>query len=489
MAREPLQGLAADVNRLLAGGAADLPRHERALRRMARQVPALAGVAEAVRQAGAGGLGRGLLGLLVAVRAVCAALARAGVGVEGGTLEAVEPAGPWATGLPERRLAAVLKTLSDSGRHAHWVEFRAAFEAGILGDLRLVGPFFAAVPASAFRVLITEEVLPEFGPALVPDLCRRLDDGGDTAHPALLVVLCRVDEAAGAERCLAILRQGGGGLRATALMHLPASVPTEVVDRVLRPFLTGERDSFSSQALWAWAKRGRPAAADVPFLLALLDDKNDGARAGAAVALGAVGPEAACAVPAVRKVLGSLKLPPFGGLAVPVLEALGAIGPAARECVPDLLRFAKMRHEGHARAALQTLARIDGLGRVREFLQGPHPRRRAVAASALGGLGGLAGPAVPDLEAALGDAVIGVRFAAAAALVELGTVSDRVMAVLLEGLNGKGYLRRREALEVLSRLGPRAAAAAPALEKLAAGKDYFLREGSLAALRAIRGVP
>jgi hypothetical protein len=61
------------------------------------------------------------------------------------------------------------------------------------------------------------------------------------------------------------------------------------------------------------------------------------------------------------------------------------------------------------------------------------------------------------------------------------------MAVLLEGLNGKGYLRRREALEVLTRLGPRAGVAVPALEKLASGKDHFLREGARNALRAIRG--
>jgi hypothetical protein len=67
-------------------------------------------------------------------------------------------------------------------------------------------------------------------------------------------------------------------------------------------------------------------------------------------------------------------------------------------------------------------------------------------------------------------------------------VGDPVLghhAAALRGV-GKGYLRRREALEVLTRLGPRAGVAVPALEKLASGEDYFLCEGSRAALRAIR---
>jgi HEAT repeats len=492
MASEQLQGLAADVNRLLAAGAAAAPgdaalaRRGRALDQLRRQVPALGDVSDAVRELvrGRDDPPRGLLRLLAVARPVWAALAEPGVGVGTGVAQPVGPSGPWQTPLPPDRLFALTRGLTLAPLDAR-EGLESAEEQGPVTDLRLVDPFFTALDNHGVRRHLAEDVLPAFGRALLPDLYRLLGTGDNTFF--LLRALCRIDEPAGGAYCLRLARHGPPNRLYAALDNLPAGVPAEEVNVLARELLPrAGKDTW--RVLDAWEKRGRPGPEDVPLLLPLLRSADDLVRVNAAEVLAAVGPTAACAVPAMREVLRSLKLPPHGSLATLVLDALGNLGPAARECLPDLPRFARMRHEDHARAALRALARIDGLDRVLEFLRQPDSRRRAVAASALGTLGTLAAPAVPALEASLGDPVIGSRFAAAAALVELGRVGNRVLTVLLEGLNGKGYLRRREALEVLTRLGPRAAAAVPVLEKLAAGKDYFLREGALAALRAIRRV-
>jgi HEAT repeat protein len=89
-------------------------------------------------------------------------------------------------------------------------------------------------------------------------------------------------------------------------------------------------------AAGALGKIGPAAAASVPGLIKLLDDRDPSARQSAADALGEIGAAAGPAIPALIKVLDDSY--PLAGQSA--ARTLGKMGPAARQAIPALRRVA-----------------------------------------------------------------------------------------------------------------------------------------------------
>jgi hypothetical protein len=393
MLADVLRTLAEDARRLLrAGGLAaahdeGLRRRLEALRPLAERVPALAAVVAAVERvlsAGEEKAAAALLDLLVLLRPVRAALAAAG---PEGELADVPASGPWATPAPVYDLHA-LYDLDAGGYRLNETRCDALLEAsqrGRAADLRHVGPFLGLLAGGygPMAELLFREVLPFYGRALLPDLRAVMH-----RHPCLLLAGYRLDRdaaAAAAERYLRgrpglpglLPRLGPEAVRAflVELDREPSRASENGVEvaaaavlrgagdaalPVLVGLVTSERWHEWRPALHGLENMGPAASGAVPTLLPMLDDPER--RVEVVRALGRVG--AAEAVPHLVRLLGS-------GNEVErwaAMQALGQIGPAAREAVPALRQLANRWGERElqlqAMEALRGITRREGGGRA-----------------------------------------------------------------------------------------------------------------------------
>jgi HEAT repeat protein len=228
------------------------------------------------------------------------------------------------------------------------------------------------------------------------------------------------------------------------------------------PALTGVlKDKTPATALaaalsLAWIDPTRTDA--VPLLADALDNP------AATEALGAIGPGARTAVPAL---IAALK-PRKGGenndlLRAGARYALARIGPPA---VRELIAALKDNNEGVASAAAEALGWIlppqkAAVGPLREAMKRDKAQAGAFAL-ALGQLGPVARDAVADLTALLADA--DARPQAAVALVRIDPEQvAKVVPLLIEDLKGQEPKRRQGAVTALANLGGAAQPAAAAL--------------------------
>jgi HEAT repeat protein/lysophospholipase L1-like esterase len=244
-----------------------------------------------------------------------------------------------------------------------------------------------------------------------------------------------------------------------------------------------------SAAAWALGGVGEAGAEAVPALVSLLGSETASARAGAAWALGRMGPKAKAPFvinalierfddpdDAVRFRAGDavLGLNPGPIALKPLLaslertsalgrdaaaEALGGLGPAAREAVPAL-----------------ALA-----------LQDPREEVRWRAAWALGRIGGAARPAVPALIQAMEDAAI--RWHVCDALAGLGPEAAAAVPRLTAALRDESGNVRWRAAQALGAIGPAAVAAAPALVRVVSDTQENVRVAAVRSLALIGAPP
>jgi HEAT repeat protein len=187
--------------------------------------------------------------------------------------------------------------------------------------------------------------------------------------------------------------------------------------------------AMGSDALYSeLANRLLAALADaLSEALAALSDADPATRGDAAVALAALGPDAAEAVPALSKLLGGDEKE--AALRYAAAYALGRIGPAAAPVAESLRGLAKSDDELMASVAVWALLKIEPDNKaqvatavpvLRKALRGKRDLARLEAAAALGDLGGAAASAVPILElVSEDDPLPAVRTAAAAALAKI----------------------------------------------------------------------
>lgn len=201
-----------------------------------------------------------------------------------------------------------------------------------------------------------------------------------------------------------------------ALVRLGPDALDELTKRLGEP-------AHRVQALGVLAAIGAAAKPAVKQLVAALAEPDPGVVGEAAVAIGAVGPDAAEAVPALRKLLGDATP---ADVRYPVTYALGRIGAAAKAAVPRLLELSKSDDEIMATVATWAALKIEpadaalveqAIPLLRRALRGERELARLEAAVALGDIGPTAAAAVPLLElVAEEDPAPGVRAAAAEAI-------------------------------------------------------------------------
>jgi len=249
-----------------------------------------------------------------------------------------------------------------------------------------------------------------------------------------------------------------------------------------------------------------------PVLTERLDKETDSkVRRGLVYALGAFGPAAAPAAPALQKALADPSAPvrqnsawALGRIGTQVeseavidslcdllkddnalvrrdtATALGDIGlPRAQKAVLPLLDLIGRENKDDKgdpvvlKTALEKLIRLvsernqDQSGRLYPFLRHEDPETARFAAFALSNIGGLrARPAVEVLRAALKDEDPQVQEVAAAALGNLGPVAKEGVPDLADALFGRALPVRRSAAIALGRIGPDAEPAVPQLAKV-----------------------
>lgn len=212
------------------------------------------------------------------------------------------------------------------------------------------------------------------------------------------------------------VRVAAGMALSTEGVRAPAAVPGLV--EVLRDTAHANVRSYAASILGAFGPAAVPA---VPALTTALDDADPRVRAAAAAALGDIGPAAASSSRAVAPALVRLMRDPAEDVRLRALEALlrveaptrtllsvletalTDVSPAVRTRAALILRTLGPRAASAAPAAARALA-------------DPEPSVRAAAASALGAMGSHAARAVGPLTAALRDPDPSVATAAAEAV-------------------------------------------------------------------------
>jgi len=255
------------------------------------------------------------------------------------------------------------------------------------------------------------------------------------------------------------------------------------------------------QAAVALGLSGPPAIRYLSCLQKLLQDKNPQVRLAAATALGALHADAKTSVPALAAVLSdpdrfvctaaARALRPFGAEAKPTLKKLFA----AHEKSMGVYDYRPLRQGEIAETIIvvapeSTEAR-PALRMLLKLLNDDRPDNngcRICGARALGRCGPEAGDAVPALVKRLRDRDLGVRVAAAEALVLIAgekSETGTVLEVLLSGLSAKEAWDRRETARAIGRLGPRARFTLPALKKARDDPDPPVRQAVESAIARV----
>lgn len=236
------------------------------------------------------------------------------------------------------------------------------------------------------------------------------------------------DEATLADRFVALLEDGHPAVRGAAATSLVRLGPTAIA--ALEKAL--DKPALRTLAMELLAASGSKAKPAVDNLVAALSDAEPATRGDAAVALAAIGPDAAEAVPALSKLLGGDEKE--AALRYAAAYALGRIGPAAAPVAETLRGLAKSDDELMASVAVWALLKIEPDNKaqvaaavpvLRKALRGKRDLARLEAAAALGDLGGAAASAVPILElVSEDDPLPAVRTAAAAALAKIKSAGN-----------------------------------------------------------------
>jgi HEAT repeat protein len=309
-------------------------------------------------------------------------------------------------------------------------------------------------------------VLGQLGPRAqpaVPDLALVLQDEALPMRRSAAVALGNIGPGAGAAApgLTALLRDDDRGLRVEA-----------------------------ARALWR-IDRGREAVA---FVIRACDEKGE-QRVRAVDALGEMGPEAARAVPALRKALQD----PDESARVPIALALWRLqrrveGPGlvsdprqgALAVLTRLLREGRPEERWSAAAAVRRIGpeARPAVPALVGCLRDEDPGLREEAADALGAIDPDAGEATAALTNLLGDRSPSVRLAAARALARRGLRPAELVPVLTRILQRSPDLID-EVAAVLATCGADARAAVPPLRRLLRHNDHAIAAAAARALGQI----
>lgn len=358
-------------------------------------------------------------------------------------------------------------------------------------------------PGPAVTLPLVKKLLADADPTVRMTILHTLADLGKPALPGLIAAL--QDDEAAKYACLVLAEIGPDA--ADAIPALAERLKIE------------QRPEVRQQIVMALGAIGSAAA--VPTLSAELTDRRETTRVAAAFGLGRIGPAAKTADAELTKAMthddpvlravsawARVKINPADQAAkdqaVTILteslisknplartaafRALADLRPGPDRVLPALAKHLQSKDKAVVAEALQALAAL-GEPAVPALIKALQlPEHRPLAASILAQIGPPAKAAVPGLievvandaspvakrEALLALGCIG-EGAAAAAPAATAALADRHEKVMLA------------ACFALSKFGPAAKPAIPALKKLASDKDDLVRQEATKALSAIEG--
>jgi len=314
----------------------------------------------------------------------------------------------------------------------------------------------------------------------------------------------------------------------------PGGSPHKSIDSMIEVLARQKSNNWSTSspawyAIQQLSRMGEAAKAAVPRLIPMLKDKDLSRRSHAAWAIGAIGPAARDAVPALVEVLYTDEKLEFGKRDFVLFGftawALGRIGPdaaAAAEPLGKLLAgrgawrrkqyrateqaaWALTRLGVHARPAMGGLARTtangsiyaaealanigaDAVGHLTGILGG---KGTGAAAHGLSLLGPKAKSAIPKLLDIVTTGQPTAKRAAALALVRIDPAATGVAQTLAKVLADDDFNARHGIAQALQEIGPAGKVAIPALEKALADEKKEIRRAAALALGGIgkAGIP
>jgi HEAT repeat protein len=500
MPKEQLKALAADVDRLLVAGtavaAADegLRRRGKALRDLGQKVPVLGQIADAVEHVSGAPPEKAtpaLLDLLKVVRQVRASLVSAGVE---GKLEPVQASGPWSSDLAADDVYTLEEALTRSGS-GRMESLQRAVERNAVADLRLVGPYLAALDGYhelADRVAF--HALPAFGRSVLEELRRDLNLKGKAVDGRRLHAICRIDLDLGQDLWRKALEEGSAAVRVAAVHCLPVVLSAEEAEQTLRKLADAENNSDSRirgaalQALRSFSALTN----NVQFLLSHATHGKDRGFASSA-ALSGISEMAAFRKAAVKPLIALLAHKDEQVL-LQAVNALGQVGAAANAAVPDLIRVYQTGLKNHTvqLAVLQSLIDIGADTDtthtvVRDMLSDKSSPVLWEVIKAIRPLGSRVAALLPFFIGLLKEKEDSSQRIALEGLRQAGPAAKAAVPDLLPLLRVEDRELRLAVLSILEVLGPQAQKAVPHLNHIVKGKDEYLSQTAEHTLAAIRG--
>jgi HEAT repeat protein len=266
---------------------------------------------------------------------------------------------------------------------------------------------------------------------------------------------------------------------AEALWKIEQPAPGPLLT-VLTEAAKEEEEGFRTAALAVLTEMGEKAKPALPTVKKGLKDKAFAVKLQAIRAAGAMGPAAKSAVP---ELLNIILDDDTGFLEAQVALALGKIGSAA---VPSLCaalsnESAKVRRGSAFALGLIGPKAYEAVPDLTKALKDDEPLVRALSAESLGKIGQEAEPATPALTKALKDDDADVRINSAVALWRIGKHAAGIDVLAAAVTQSQGP-SRKAAVAALGQVGAAAKPALPALVKALGDKDAEVRLESVKTL-------
>jgi HEAT repeat protein len=245
--------------------------------------------------------------------------------------------------------------------------------------------------------------------------------------------------------------------------------PTSQQEPSRRPGVPGDNSAgFRIQAAQALAKIGPEANAAIPPLVKLLD--NPQAASAAAFALRQLGPEALQPVLETWATQRSFNRPGV----IQALSQFGPQAKPAAPKLVEALASPDARVRELAAHAVRQIG-TEAVPFLEKALVMPDSRVRKTAAAILGEIGSAAESAIPALTQALRDSDLAVRIQAAQALWDVEHDADKIIPHLVDGLKDNQVALRRFSAKLLVEIGRLPERVVPALRAALKDSDPMVR--------------
>jgi HEAT repeat protein len=341
----------------------------------------------------------------------------------------------------------LIEALQDEQPRVRWLAARA------VGKLRKQAK--AAIP------VLEKNLNDKLAAVALESACALILVNADTRKPMLVLLAC--------------LKHPAAPLRWQAADAVERIGP-QAKDAVpaLKAMLKDSDKQLPPKAILALTKLGPEAKGAVPDLATMAKESKSPLRQQAVEALGAIGPEAKDSVPDLIDLLSDKEV--FFRLAV--IRALGDIGMNAKPSIPRLIEVLQEKSASESKQRPKSDPPM--------FVMVPGQSVAGAVADALGKMGPAAKEAIPVLIAHLRQSKDGRR-EVMAALGHMGPEAKAAVPLLTEELFAPVPLDGTTAANALGRIGSDAKEAVPALEKATHAQHREVRAAAAAPLIRITG--